>query len=180
MFSLSRQLEREVQTLAPLSPPNSWPITAWSECEYQIVSFGKLHKCWIVWQRLKRSETRNKTFLDACPTILLSGTETSQSFPPYAAIGQIELEFDSVASETVHCSYNFKLTETLIPTTLGVYKGSRCFSTICSSRMLTYGKVWIYAWIIKTSLNAYWWSVMWYKVCCVAAFLRCSFKTSTD
>ena len=36
-----RALEREVQTLAPLSPRHSWTAVAWSGCECQIAGFGK-------------------------------------------------------------------------------------------------------------------------------------------
>lgn len=37
-------LERKVQILHTFSPPHSWPITAWSGCEWQIVRFGKQNK----------------------------------------------------------------------------------------------------------------------------------------
>ncbi len=41
-----RELDREVQSLAPSLPPHSWPITAWSGCECWILRFGKLQKWW--------------------------------------------------------------------------------------------------------------------------------------
>lgn len=39
-----RDLEIEVQILAPFSSLHCWPITAWSDCECRIVSSGKLRK----------------------------------------------------------------------------------------------------------------------------------------
>ncbi len=37
-------LEREVQYLAPVSPPPTWPIMVWSQCECHTVGFEKVHK----------------------------------------------------------------------------------------------------------------------------------------